>query len=130
MFRNLLGKDSSRTGDSMNDPMDSEDIKLVVCVESGCGTQFELTAGEIQFYITRELDLPKRCKPCRVERSQQQSPQNTKPNIRQEYSPHEIVCENCNKSATVPFPPAPGKPVYCKICWEGIKNLPLSAQRP
>jgi len=130
MFRSLLGKDSSNTGDSMNEPMDAEDTKLVVCVEPECGKAFELAAGEMTFYTTRGLDIPKRCKPCRVERNQQQSLRKTKSNTRQNYSPHEIICENCNKTATVPFPPAPGKPVYCKICWEGIKNLPLSAQRP
>jgi CxxC-x17-CxxC domain-containing protein len=28
----------------------------------------------------------------------------------------EIKCTECGKTATVPFKPTPGKPVYCKEC--------------
>jgi CxxC-x17-CxxC domain-containing protein len=28
----------------------------------------------------------------------------------------EINCSDCGKTATVPFKPTPGKPVYCKEC--------------
>jgi CxxC-x17-CxxC domain-containing protein len=28
----------------------------------------------------------------------------------------EIVCSDCGKTATVPFKPTAGKPVYCKEC--------------
>ncbi len=28
----------------------------------------------------------------------------------------EIKCTDCGKSATVPFKPTPGKPVYCREC--------------
>lgn len=31
-----------------------------------CGKEFELTAGEIQFYELKNLSLPKRCKECRA----------------------------------------------------------------
>ncbi len=34
-----------------------------VCVD--CGRQFEITPGEERFYKSKDLDLPKRCKPCR-----------------------------------------------------------------
>jgi len=121
MVNNLLSQDSLNSEESM-------DAKLVICVEPECANEFEIASGEVQFYIDRRLDLPKRCKPCRDSRNQQFSKAIT-PDTRLNYSPHEVVCENCNKSATVPFLPVPGKAVYCKICWEGIKNLPLSAQR-
>ena len=28
----------------------------------------------------------------------------------------EIKCTDCGKTATVPFKPTPGKPVYCREC--------------
>jgi CxxC-x17-CxxC domain-containing protein len=28
----------------------------------------------------------------------------------------EIKCADCGKTATVPFKPTPGKPVYCREC--------------
>jgi len=29
----------------------------------------------------------------------------------------EVKCTDCGKSATVPFKPTKGKPVYCKTCF-------------
>lgn len=37
--------------------------KLLVCQD--CGSQFELTPGEVQFYRSKHFELPKRCKNCR-----------------------------------------------------------------
>lgn len=30
---------------------------------------------------------------------------------------YEVKCTSCNQTATVPFKPTPGKPVYCKACF-------------
>ncbi len=35
------------------------------CTCKDCGQNFELTDGEIQFYKSKKLSLPKRCKECR-----------------------------------------------------------------
>ena len=35
-----------------------------VCKE--CGREFELAPGEIKFYKSKNLALPKRCKDCRI----------------------------------------------------------------
>ncbi len=40
-----------------------------------------------------------------------------------------IVCSSCGKAATVPFPPIPGKPVYCKECVAKIKAGELQPVR-
>ncbi len=39
----------------------------LTCVQ--CGKKFELTDGEIDFYRSKGLDLPKRCKDCRNKNS-------------------------------------------------------------
>ena len=130
MFKNLLGSIEMlhKQTEGLNS-MNTDDTKLLICVEPECDNEFEMTPGEMDFYITKGLDLPKRCKPCRTARNQSPLSYKTTQKAKQEYVLSEVVCENCNKPATVPFEPDPGKPVYCKICWEGIKNLPLSAQR-
>ena len=127
MFKNLLGS-TDRKEEALK-TMDTDSPKVVTCVEPECSAQFELNTGEIDFYAARGLELPKRCKPCRVARSQSPLAYKTIQKAKQDYVLSDVVCQNCNKPATVPFEPDPGKPVYCKICWEGIKNLPLSAQR-
>jgi CxxC-x17-CxxC domain-containing protein len=33
-----------------------------------------------------------------------------------EQSRTEVKCTDCGKTATVPFKPTPGKPVYCREC--------------
>ena len=42
---------------------------------------------------------------------------------------HEIVCADCRKSATVPFRPAPDRPVYCRPCFKNRADAPASAER-
>lgn len=37
-----------------------------------CGKEFELTKEEIQFYESKNLDIPKRCKECREKNKQKQ----------------------------------------------------------
>ncbi len=32
-----------------------------------------------------------------------------------------VICSSCGKETKVPFPPEPGRPVYCKECLAGIK---------
>ena len=39
----------------------------IKCVQ--CGREFELSQNEIDFYYSKGLDLPKRCKSCRDKNS-------------------------------------------------------------
>ncbi len=43
--------------------------QLIACRD--CGAEFLLTKPEQDFFIARELALPKRCKPCRAFRKGQ-----------------------------------------------------------
>ena len=42
---------------------------------------------------------------------------------------HTIVCADCRKSATIPFRPAPDRPVYCRPCFKNRTDVPASAEQ-
>ena len=44
------------------------DDQIIKCYD--CGAGFILTVGERQFYLDRQLNLPKRCSECRRKRRQ------------------------------------------------------------
>lgn len=44
---------------------------LVTCVEKDCRKQFEVTAGEQEFFAQKGFALPKRCKECRNRRKRE-----------------------------------------------------------
>ena len=99
---------------------------MSVCVE--CSEEFQLTEGEKDFYIQRDLVLPKRCKSCRVHRKQNAQQEvivngtsNTNPSL------FEIYCDNCGRDAKIPFPPEPNRKAYCRVCWNGVKNVGTEA---
>ena len=105
---------------------------MSVCVE--CNNDFELNEGEKNFYIQRDLDLPKRCKPCRVSRKQQINGNSTVPNDSSTVPNDsntvlsEIYCDNCGREARVPFKPQTNRKAYCRVCWNGIKNVGVAAE--
>ncbi len=37
-------------------------------------------------------------------------------------TPHQAVCDDCNMSATLPFRPTQGKPVYCRPCFKARRQ--------
>jgi len=112
---------------------------MSVCIE--CNTDFELNEGEKNFYVQRGLDLPKRCKPCRVSRKQQingditvPSDSNTIPSDSNTIPSDSnivlstIYCDNCGREARVPFKPQANRKAYCRVCWNGIKNVGVAAE--
>jgi len=108
---------------------------MSVCME--CNDTFELNEGERDFFIQRDLILPKRCKPCRVSRKQQIDGNPTIPNDSPNDSNNsnesnsilsKIYCDNCGKEANVPFKPEPNRRAYCRVCWNGIKNVGIAAE--
>lgn len=36
------------------------------CIERDCGKEFQITNGEKEFFDSKNMSLPKRCKPCRA----------------------------------------------------------------
>jgi len=98
---------------------------MSVCID--CNDTFELNEGEKDFFIQRELVLPKRCKPCRVSRKQQTNGDTVVSN-----NPNHVLsaiyCDNCGKEAKVPFSPEANRKAYCRVCWNGIKNVGVAAE--
>ncbi len=45
---------------------------------------------------------------------------------------HQTVCDDCNMSATLPFRPTQGKPVYCRSCFKARRqgNSPAASAGP
>lgn len=77
-----------------------------------CGAVFTFTEGEQEFYASKDLSAPQRCKECRDARKAQR------------FGPkemHPAVCAQCSTECEVPFKPRPveegGRPVLCKECF-------------
>ena len=93
------------------------------CID--CNNFFTITEGEANYFVQHELVSPKRCKPCRAVRKTR-NPTSAPETHRTSISPTErvsITCAHCGRDAEVPFTPFPDSPVYCKVCWVGIKNI-------
>ncbi len=77
-----------------------------------CGATFTFTDGEQEFYNSRNLSAPQRCKACRDARKSQKTG---------DREMHDAVCAECGSPCQVPFKPRPpeegGKPVLCKACF-------------
>ena len=85
------------------------------CVE--CKDTFQLKDGEMDFYVQKGLSIPKRCRSCRKDRKNGIQSKMRKGIIK------EVECDHCYRLTEVPFVPKPNSTVYCRVCWEGIKNV-------
>jgi len=83
-----------------------------------CGNNFTFTEGEQEFYASKDLSEPQRCKDCRSARKGQRQM-------------HDAVCAKCGAECQVPFKPRPeeegGKPVLCRECFTASKEEPAEA---
>lgn len=104
----------------------SEGDKVLKCRD--CGEEFAFTAGEQSFYKERGFTHePTRCRRCRDEKKRQgatgggggmmASP--TPVSNNREF--HDAVCSTCGTPTQVPFRPTPGKPVYCRDCFQSVR---------
>lgn len=77
-----------------------------------CGTTFTFTEGEQEFYASKNLSAPQRCKSCRSARKSERTTNREM---------HDAVCAQCGQACQVPFKPRPveegGRPVLCKNCF-------------
>ena len=39
---------------------------------------------------------------------------------------YDITCSKCGAQDSVPFPPTPGRDVYCKNCWREANPRPMN----
>ncbi len=95
--------------------------KTLQCAD--CGQSFAFTAGEQEFYASKQLtNEPKRCPSCRQARKSERSGSNSggydNRGPRQMYP---VTCAQCGKQTEVPFQPRGDKPVYCRDCYAKSK---------
>jgi CxxC-x17-CxxC domain-containing protein len=96
-----------------------------------CGEEFTFTNGEQEFYTSRGFSEPQRCQPCRQARKAQKNQSGYSDGGgyssggyssggggggERQFFP--AVCSECGQQTEVPFEPTPGKPVYCRDCFQ------------
>ena len=111
-----------------------------------CGQEFVFTTGEQEFYAQRGFSEPQRCPTCRQARKAQR---NQGGGGYDSYSsgggggysngggsygsrersfdsaPRQLypaTCSECGQPTEVPFNPSPGKPVYCRECYQAKRQ--------
>lgn len=97
--------------DQMPPSLQEGDTLLSCC---DCTTEFVFTAREKEFYASKELNDPKRCKPCREKKKATFG--------KQPRDLHPAICATCGMNCEVPFKPTPGRDVYCKNCLDDRKR--------
>ena len=87
--------------------------QVVVCRD--CGKTFIFSPGGQEIQAVQSVrEAPRRCRACR-EKSRYQG-------ARAGDGQHPAICWSCQKSVMVPFRPAPGRPVYCRVCYTTQKR--------
>lgn len=104
-----------------------------------CGNEFVFTVGEQDFYTSRGFSDPQRCPSCRQARKQQRNNDGDSfgggsyssggyggggsyGGDRPQRTLYPATCSECGKETEVPFNPSPGKPVYCRECFQSRKS--------
>ena len=91
--------------------------KNLNCVD--CGTEFLWTAGEQLFFADKNFkNEPKRCKGCKAKRA-------SRPRRRRRYGArarrNDDQLLGMRQGNHVPFRPDPGRPVFCRECFQQRK---------
>ena len=90
--------------------------KTLVCKD--CGKEFVFTAGEQEFYAEKGFqNEPVRCKACRDARKAGRANASSAPREK-----HEITRAACGKVDYVSFLPRDDRPVYCKDCYQKMRD--------
>ena len=96
--------------------------KTLVCID--CGKTFPFTVEEQEFFASKGYtNEPKRCPACRQKRRSERFGNDG--NDRASRGPRQMfpaICARCGKETMVPFQPRGDKPVYCRECYEIVKN--------
>ena len=95
--------------------------QVMVCRE--CGKTFIFSAAGQEFFAEQGFrEPPKRCKSCRERRRETRQSTGTGSS---QNGHHPATCWQCQKPVMVPFKPAPGRPVYCRVCYNTQKRQGL-----
>ena len=119
------------------------------CID--CGEAFAFNVAEQRFYAERGIRQPVRCASCRASRRAERNAAliavhessgnaGTWTDMQQAYSGyglqatpakprggarptmHHGVCAACGRDTEVPFAPRPGRPVYCRECFNARRG--------
>lgn len=89
-----------------------------------CNAEFVFTVGEQEFYAQKGfVHDPVRCPDCRRERKRaggdrRRGGSGGGRSHSREQVQHEVICDSCGKTTTVPFVPRGDRPVYCSDCFQ------------
>ena len=90
--------------------------RILTCRD--CGQTFTFTAGEQEFYASRNLvNDPSRCPDCRAARRSSQGGGYRQPRA-ESGERYETTCADCGRVTSVPFIPREDRPVYCSDCFQ------------
>jgi len=91
------------------------DDRTLKCKE--CGVDFTFTASEQEFYAEKGFQNdPARCPECRATKKRERQ------STRGDRQMFEVVCAKCGASTQVPFQPTEDRPVYCRDCYQKIRE--------
>ena len=86
---------------------------------SDCGQEFTFSAADQAFFQERGFSTPKRCKPCRMAKKNEQGGSGYR-SAPSQGTP--VICSGCGQPTTVPFEPRGDRPVYCRDCYSARKG--------
>ncbi len=86
--------------------------RTLVCKE--CGAEFNFSASEQEFYAEKGFQNdPARCPECRANRKRQRQ------GTREMFT---VTCAQCGAETQVPFKPVNDRPVYCRDCYQQMRD--------
>jgi len=97
----------------------TENLQLMC---SDCGQAFTFSPEDQEFFRERGYSTPKRCKPCRQAKKQDQSSGGASYGGGTQGT--SVICSQCGQQTTVPFEPRGDRPVYCQNCYRPKKTGP------
>ena len=93
--------------------------KTLVCKD--CGKDFIFSTGEQEFYAEKGFENePVRCRDCRDSRRRNRDGGNG--GEREPRQMYTVVCAECGQETQVPFEPKNDRPVYCRDCFNKLKE--------
>jgi CxxC-x17-CxxC domain-containing protein len=97
---------------------------------SDCGQSFTFTSEDQAFFQERGYSVPKRCKPCRQAKKNEQAGGGGGGYQRAEPRGTSVICSGCGQQTTVPFEPRGDRPVYCRDCYQAQKGAASGGRGP
>ena len=106
----------------------STNISCITCAT--CGTDFEFTQEEREFYESKGFQPPRKCKPCRDAAKANRGGGGYGGSSggygggygHSQRQMYDAVCASCGVNTQVPFEPKGSKPVYCRDCFQQSRS--------